>query len=116
MSRFRALHFLFSLLILAGLLSSCEIDTQATGIVRDAFSKEPLDSVRVIEFAVQKKDEFMVADGYTDSTGRFDIGGGLFGGGPRKTRLVIVVDKEGYTPTSVENFYTDLSVELIPHQ
>ncbi|MEY3444614.1 MAG: hypothetical protein RLZZ519_2895 [Bacteroidota bacterium] len=116
MSRLSAFFALFSMLLSAGLLSSCEIETQATGIVRDAFSKEPLDSVRVIEFAVQKKDQFMVAEGYTDSTGRFDIGGGLFGGGPRKTRLVIVVDKEGYTPTSVENFYTDLSVELIPHQ
>lgn len=116
MNRISIFFVLFSCLLLAGVLSSCEMDTQATGIVRDAFSKEPLDSVRVIEFAVQKKDEFMVADGYTDSTGRFDIGGGLFGGGPRKTRLVIVVDKEGYTPTSIENFYTDLSVELIPHQ
>lgn len=108
--------YLTTILAVAGILTSCEIDTQATGIVRDAFSKVPLDSVRVIEFAVQKKDQFMVAEGYTDSTGKFYLEGGLFGGGPRKTRLVIVVDKEGYTPTSVENFYTDLLVELIPHQ
>ena len=116
MSKYSIRLLLFTLLVFAGTLGSCEMETLATGIVRDAVSKEPLDSVRVIELAVQKKNQFMVAEGYTDSTGRFFIEGGLFGGGPRKTRLVIVVDKEGYAPTFVENFYTDLSVELIPHQ
>jgi hypothetical protein len=106
---------ILALLLLSGLLSSCEIETEALGIVRDADTGLPIDSVRVMEFAIQKKEQFMITEGYTDSIGRFDFAGGLFGTGGKKTRLILVIEKEGYRPTSVDNHYDEVSVSLVPY-
>ena len=106
----------FLLLALPGFLClGCEIDTSASGAVTDSVTGLALDSVQVIELAVQRKQQFVLADTHTDSSGRFEFNAGLFGTGGRRTRLILLFDKVGYYPVSVENNGGEIRVSLHPH-
>jgi hypothetical protein len=88
------------------------MDTDARGFVTDGATGSPIAGARVIELAIHKKDQEVVAEGLTDSTGTFDFSAGMIGFGLRKTRLVLLIDEEGYYPATVPNEGGEITVAL----
>lgn len=82
---------LAALLVAATLLSSCDCVRDASGIVLDKTTGQPVDSVAIGELG--KPHDYLHY--YSDSTGRYtysDISGGLFG----CPDLNLVFFKDGY--------------------
>lgn len=102
----------FGAVLALTLLFGCEMETQAVGIVTDNDTGLPISNAHVVEIAVHKKTQEIVCEGYTDSTGTFDISSGLAGFGPQKTQLVVLIEKAGYRALSVRNEYQYIDAKL----
>jgi hypothetical protein len=102
------------ILWLLAISSACEISTTAEGIVTDSATGLPIANAHVTQLAIHKKTEQVVCEGYTDSTGSFSITAGLSGFGPRKTRLLVVIQKDGYEVFSTRNEYQKIEAKLVP--
>jgi hypothetical protein len=111
------LRYVIAMWFASTVLQSCgERDVIASGIVRDSVTKLPVDSVRVVQFWVEKKSQRILNETYTDSTGRF-LNWDFLGCGIRKCRFMVVFDKEGYLPqthNNLEDEIQDMVIELVP--
>jgi hypothetical protein len=93
-------------------LTTCERETNANGIVTDARTGAPIAGAHVMEIAVGKKSQHFLCEGYTDSTGYFEIDAGLAGFGLRRVELQIIVEKDSFRPAVSENNYQPLNIRI----
>lgn len=105
---------LLSILILfLGLfLTSCEIETEAYGRVKDFDTGEPIVNAHVMQVAVMKKETRFLCESYTDSTGFFEMSSGLAGFGPRKVALYVIVEKDSFHTLSSVNQYDEFRFRM----
>jgi hypothetical protein len=101
-----------ALLLLALGLWGCEIDTDAYGTVKDSDTGAPVVGAHVMEIAVYKKSQQLMCESYTDSTGSFEMTAGLSGFGPQKVNLQVVVEKDSFLTTVVDNNYGALDIRI----
>ncbi len=83
--------------------SSCDCVTDGSGIVVDADTGLPLDSVIVKSYVNKVKDRFFQSQMVTDSSGEFIGSTGLTGGFLGCPDLVIELSKDGYISTTIKN-------------
>jgi hypothetical protein len=82
---------------------SCDCVTDGNGIVVDAHTGLPLDSVIVKSYVNRVNDRFFQSQMVTDSTGEFSGSTGLTGGFFGCPDLVIELSKGGYVSTKIKN-------------
>jgi len=89
---------LFILLIFISILSSSCMDCfhSGYGVVIDGNSNNPIDSVLIEAFLLNKNESVFIKQIYTDSSGRFEIGTGNLSKKGCDKDFIIILSKSGY--------------------
>jgi hypothetical protein len=82
------------LFIILSSLTSCDYVISGSGIVIDKISKQPIDSVLIEAYYIDKNESLFVGQMYSDSVGRFYLSTGPLGS--HDMDLVLIFSKEGY--------------------
>ena len=82
------------LFIIFSSLTSCDYFYSGSGIVIDRISKQPIDSVLIEAYLIDKNESLFVKQMYSDSVGRFHLSTGPLGS--HDMDLVLIFSKEGY--------------------
>ncbi len=94
---------LYAVFLIIFFISSCDVYKSGDGVVFDADTQKPIDSVRIESFLVTDKESVFVEQLYTDSVGYFDSGTGNLSARGAKADYIIILSKDGYENLVVKN-------------
>lgn len=108
---FYCIQTALALLLIAATISSCEVETEASGTVVNAKTGDPVVAAHVMQLAVTKKTAELISETYTDSLGSFYMDAGLSSYGARRVKLQLIVEKAGYATTIKENNSSPVTIK-----
>ena len=106
---------LTAILLLAIVLSGCEVETYAYGTVTNSLTGDPIVGAHIVQLAISKNKAEIVSETDTDSTGHFSMGSAGQGFGARKVNLQITVEKDSFETVHLDNNNMELNIQLTPY-
>ena len=94
---------LFALFLILFFIASCDAYKSGDGVVFDADTQKPIDSVRIEAFLVSDQESVFVEQLFTDSVGFFDSGTGNLPASGAEADYLIILSKNGYENLVVKN-------------